>query len=119
MLYWDVVWGEPRHKDYFDKLKATTFKVIVQNENQIEVSFSWKWDVSLKGKIAPMNLDKRFHHMTVSDTMQREVPAYEDHQKGQPLAYPEAVLLTNPVNPVHKGEVDDKYIYSVENKDTG
>ncbi|KAI3859554.1 hypothetical protein MKX03_024008 [Papaver bracteatum] len=157
--YWDVVWGEPGHKDYFDKLKATTFKVIVQNENQIEVSFSWKWDVSLKGKLAPMNLDKRyimlkdssgfytygifdhpkgfpefslaearvafklssamFHHMTVSDTMQREMPAYEDRQKGQPLAYPEAVLLTNPINPVHKGEVDDKYMYSVENKDTG
>ncbi|XP_026415560.1 probable rhamnogalacturonate lyase B isoform X2 [Papaver somniferum] len=157
--YWDVVWGEPGHKDYFDKLKATTFKVIVQNENQIEVSFSWKWDISLKGKLAPMNLDKRyimlkdssgfytygifdhpkgfpefslaearvafklssamFHHMTVSDTMQREMPAYEDRQKGQPLAYPEAVLLTNPINPVHKGEVDDKYMYSVENKDTG
>ncbi|KAI3869462.1 hypothetical protein MKX03_031718 [Papaver bracteatum] len=158
--YYDVVWKEPGvHKGNFDKLKATTFKVIVQNENQIEVSFSWNWDISLKGKRMPINLDKRyimlkgssgfytyvifdhlkgwpefgideariafklsedmFHHMTITDTRQREMPTLQDRLQGKALAYPEAVLLTNPVNPSHKGEVDDKYQYSVENKDTG
>ncbi|KAI3899343.1 hypothetical protein MKW92_003789 [Papaver armeniacum] len=157
--YYDVVWGEPGHEGNFDKLKATTFKVIVQNDNQIEVSFSWTWDISLKGKRMPINLDKRyimlknssgfytyvifdhlkgwpefdigeariafklsqdmFHHMTITDTRQREMPTFQDRLHGKPLAYPEAVLLTNPVNPSHRGEVDDKYQYSVENKDTG
>ncbi|XP_075082381.1 uncharacterized protein LOC107822331 isoform X4 [Nicotiana tabacum] len=37
--------------------------------------------------------------------------------RGQPLAYPEAVLLVNPVEPEFKGEVDDKYQYSCEDKD--
>lgn len=37
--------------------------------------------------------------------------------RGQALAYPEAVLLVNPVEPDFKGEVDDKYQYSSENKD--
>ncbi|KAI3899344.1 hypothetical protein MKW92_003790 [Papaver armeniacum] len=153
------MWGEPGHEGNFDKLKATTFKVIVQNENQIEVSFSWTWDISLKGKRMPINLDKRFimlknssgfytyvifdhlkgwpefgigeariafklsqdmfHHMTITDTRHREMPTLQDRLQGKPLAYPEAVLLTNPVNPSLKGEVDDKYQYSVENKDTG
>ncbi|XP_026415572.1 probable rhamnogalacturonate lyase B [Papaver somniferum] len=157
--YWDVVWGDPGKNGTTDKLRTTTFKVVVQNENQIEVSFTMSWDTSLKGKVMPVNVDKRFvmlkdssgfytyaiferlkgwpelsiaeariafklsedkfHHMTITDTRQREMPAYQDRQKGQPLAYPEAVLLTDPVNPAHKGEVDDKYQYSTENKDTG
>ncbi|KAI3869456.1 hypothetical protein MKX03_031712 [Papaver bracteatum] len=141
------MWGEPGHEGNFDKLKATTFKVIVHNENQIEVSFSWTWDISLKGKRMPINLDKRyimlknssgFYTYVIFDHLKGwpefgigeariafklsqdiEMPTLQDRLRGKPLAYPEAVLLTNPVNPSHKGEVDDKYQYSVENKDTG
>ncbi|GMH23826.1 hypothetical protein Nepgr_025669 [Nepenthes gracilis] len=37
--------------------------------------------------------------------------------RGQVLAYPEAVLLFNPVEDQFKGEVDDKYQYSDESQD--
>ncbi|RHN41536.1 putative rhamnogalacturonan endolyase [Medicago truncatula] len=63
-------------------------------------------------------LDKdRFKYMAISDTRQRNMPAMKDRNTGQVLAYPEAVLLTNPINPQFRGEVDDKYQYSCENKD--
>lgn len=47
----------------------------------------------------------RFHTMVISDDKQRVMPAVKDCRKGQRLAYPEAVLLTDPTNPNHKGEV--------------
>ncbi|KAL9262290.1 hypothetical protein AKJ16_DCAP21734, partial [Drosera capensis] len=37
--------------------------------------------------------------------------------RGQVLAYPEAVLLVNPIKEQFKGEVDDKYQYSDESQD--
>nr|GMD94703.1 probable rhamnogalacturonate lyase B isoform X1 [Ipomoea batatas] len=50
---------------------------------------------------------------------QRFLPLPEDRlsPRGEELAYPEAVLLVDPVEPEFKGEVDDKYQYSCENKD--
>ncbi|KAI4328110.1 hypothetical protein L6164_020494 [Bauhinia variegata] len=59
----------------------------------------------------------RFKYMAISDNRQRDMPTSEDRQRGKRLAYKEAVLLTNPSNPEFKGEVDDKYQYSSENKD--
>ncbi|CAN1288423.1 Rhamnogalacturonate lyase [Linum perenne] len=59
----------------------------------------------------------RFKYMAVSDEIQKIMPEYIDRTKGKPLAYPEAVLLTDPVDPVFKGQVDDKYQYSMEMKD--
>ncbi|TYH38223.1 hypothetical protein ES332_D12G096300v1 [Gossypium tomentosum] len=63
--------------------------------------------------------EDKFHFMALSDTQQRIMPRREDreHSHCQVLAYPEAVLLTNPINPKLKGEVDDKYQYSIESKD--
>ncbi|GMY07750.1 rhamnogalacturonate lyase B-like [Fagus crenata] len=60
----------------------------------------------------------KFHYMAVADNRQRYMPLPEDRspERGQPLATPEAVLLVNPVEPEFKGEVDDKYQYSCENK---
>ncbi|KAJ4963099.1 hypothetical protein NE237_023038 [Protea cynaroides] len=58
-----------------------------------------------------------FHYMAISDQRQRIMPMPEDRETGKPLAYPEAVILTNPINPELKGEVDDKYQYSCENQD--
>lgn len=45
--------------------------------------------------------------MVVADNRQRFMPLPEDRSKerGQVLAYPEAVLLVNPVEPEFKGEV--------------
>lgn len=45
--------------------------------------------------------------MAVADNRRRFMPLPEDRlpNRGQALAYPEAVLLTNPVEPELKGEV--------------
>lgn len=61
----------------------------------------------------------RFNYMAVSDGIQRYMPTAADREapRGVPLAYKEAVLLLNPVEPQFKGEVDDKYQYSLDNKD--
>lgn len=155
--YWDVVWYEPEKQGSYDKLIATDFKVIMQDENQVEVSFTRTWNISLRGSLAPLNVDKRyimrrgvsgfyfyaimerkegwpdvdmdqirtvfklqqnkFHFMAISNDRQRIMPMPEDRATGQPLAYPEAVLLTDPINPDLRGEVDDKYQYSSEDKD--
>ena len=47
----------------------------------------------------------RFRYMAISDDRQRIMPSTRDRTKGKKLAYPEAVLLTNPSNPELKGEV--------------
>ncbi|KAM0877379.1 hypothetical protein ACQ4PT_035516 [Festuca glaucescens] len=61
----------------------------------------------------------RFNYMAVSDGIQRYMPraADRDPPRGKQLAYKEAVLLLNPLEPQFRGEVDDKYQYSLDNKD--
>ncbi|KAH6760095.1 Rhamnogalacturonate lyase family protein [Perilla frutescens var. frutescens] len=59
-----------------------------------------------------------FQYMAISDDRQRIMPTSEDRNKSQVLDYPEAVLLTNPSNSFLRGEVDDKYQYSSDNKDS-
>ncbi|KAL8109224.1 hypothetical protein AgCh_025354 [Apium graveolens] len=152
--YWDVVWGKPDDsKDTFDKLQGTNMTVVVQNEDQVELSFTRTWNPSMDpGTTLPLNIDKRFivlrgvpgfysyaiferlkgwqntvlfqnrivfklqeklfRYMAVSDARQRVMPTFEDRESGTPLAYPEAVLVKDPVS-----EVDDKYQYSTEDKD--
>ncbi|XP_066340840.1 rhamnogalacturonate lyase B-like [Miscanthus floridulus] len=60
-----------------------------------------------------------FNYMAISDDIQRYMPSEADRDapRGAPLAYKEAVLLVDPVEPQFKGEVDDKYQYSLDNKD--
>jgi len=43
--------------------------------------------------------------MALSDSRKRTMPMPEDRVSGQPLAYPEAVLLTKPINLKLRGEV--------------
>lgn len=162
--YWDLVWSSPGTTGtggIFDVIKATSFNVIMENEEQVELSFSRTWDQSLEDKVVPLNIDKRFimlrgcsgfysyaiyehlkdwpafnlaetriafklrkekfHYMAMADNRQRFMPLPDDRNppRGQALAYPEAVLLVNPVEPELKGEVDDKYQYSCDNKDSG
>lgn len=52
----------------------------------------------------------RFHYMANSDDRQREMPLPDDRLpgRGEQLAYPEAVLLVNPVEPEFKGEVNTR-----------
>lgn len=157
--YWDLVWSTPGSKGIFDVIKGTSFRVIVENEEQVEISFTRMWDPTLEGKFVPLNIDRRFimlrgssgfysyaiyehlkdwpdfdlgetritfklrkdkfRYMAIADDRQRYMPQPDDRLPGrcQVLAYPEAVLLVNPIMPQHKGEVDDKYQYSCENKD--
>ncbi|CAL0331560.1 unnamed protein product [Lupinus luteus] len=58
-----------------------------------------------------------FNYMAISDTRQRNMPSASERAKGQKLAYPEAIRITNSSNPQFVGEVDDKYQYSCENQD--
>ncbi|XP_022638462.1 probable rhamnogalacturonate lyase B [Vigna radiata var. radiata] len=60
---------------------------------------------------------ERFQYMAIADDRQRLMPTAEDRSTGQRLDYDEAALITNPSNPKLRGEVDDKYQYSCENKD--
>ncbi|KAL4558971.1 hypothetical protein LXL04_031097 [Taraxacum kok-saghyz] len=161
--YWDVVWSAldgSGKTGIFEVIKATNFTVITESEEVVEISFFRPWDPSLKGKFAPLNIDKRFiflrgcsgfytyaiyehvgsqewqafslaetrvafklrkdkfHYMAVSDDRKRYMPLPDDRApgRGQTLAFPEAVLLANPVEPEFKGEVDDKYQYTCENR---
>ncbi|KAL3840492.1 hypothetical protein ACJIZ3_025083 [Penstemon smallii] len=160
--FWDLNWSEAGTsgtRGKFDTIEGTDFKVIVENEEQIELSFKRTWDPSLKGDQSPLSIDKRFimlrdssgfysyaiyehkedmpalnlnetrmafmlnikkfTYMAVGDDKQRHMPLPEDRlpPRGRELAFPEAVLLVDPVEPEFKGEVDDKYQYSCENKD--
>ncbi|KAI4389481.1 hypothetical protein MLD38_001703 [Melastoma candidum] len=160
--YWDLVWsqaGSTGTTGISDNMKATSFRVVVENEEQVELSFVRQYDNSQEGKMVPLNIDMRFimlrdcsgfysygiyehlpewpafnlpqtrivfrlrkdkfRYMAVSDDRQRYMPLPDDRLpgRGEPLAYPEAVLLVHPVEPEFKGEVDDKYQYSCENKD--
>lgn len=57
-----------------------------------------------------LNKDK-FHYMAISDNRQRYMPLPDDRipPRGQPLAYPEAVQLLDPIEPEFKGEVKFKF----------
>ncbi|KAL2940312.1 Rhamnogalacturonate lyase [Bienertia sinuspersici] len=61
-------------------------------------------DVDQIRTVYKLQTDK-FHYMAVSDKLQREMPMLQDREKGRPLAYKEAVQLTNPLNAKMKGEV--------------
>ncbi|OVA07811.1 Rhamnogalacturonate lyase [Macleaya cordata] len=63
----------------------------------------------------------KFHYMAITDEKQRIMPMPEDilPDRSEELIVSESVLLTNPINPDLKGEVDDKYQYSMDNKDGG
>ncbi|KAL0324955.1 UNVERIFIED_CONTAM: hypothetical protein Sradi_5064800 [Sesamum radiatum] len=70
-------------------------------------------------RIAFMLRKDKFKYVAVTNDRQRRVPLPEDRvpPRGKELAFPEAVLLVDPLEPEFKGEVDDKYQYSCENKD--
>ncbi|XP_057783985.1 probable rhamnogalacturonate lyase B isoform X1 [Salvia miltiorrhiza] len=71
-----------------------------------------------QGRIVFKLQQNLFEYMAISDDRQRVMPTSEDRNRSQVLDYPEAVLLTNPTNAFLRGEVDDKYQYSSDNKDS-
>ncbi|KAM7280085.1 hypothetical protein ACFE04_007219 [Oxalis oulophora] len=58
--YWDLHWTPPGGAGIFDVISGESFRVIVDNDNQVEVSFVRTWNPSLEGKYIPLNIDKRF-----------------------------------------------------------
>ncbi|RLM69771.1 rhamnogalacturonate lyase-like [Panicum miliaceum] len=68
--------------------------------------------------IFKLNMGK-FNYMAITDDIQRYMPSAidRDEPRAVPLAYKEAVLLVDPKEPQFRGEVDDKYQYSLDNKD--
>uniref|UniRef100_A0A1S4CXC1 Uncharacterized protein n=1 Tax=Nicotiana tabacum TaxID=4097 RepID=A0A1S4CXC1_TOBAC len=58
--YWDIVWNKAEKPGIiYDKLEGTNFEVILQDENQVEISFTRTWK-SLNSSSLSMNVDKRF-----------------------------------------------------------
>lgn len=41
------------------RLESTSFKVIAETQDQVEVSFTKTWNVSLGHNVVPLNIDKR------------------------------------------------------------
>lgn len=152
--FWDLNWSEAgsrKTRGKFDTIKGTSSKVIVETDEQIELSFTRSWDPSVQGEQAPLIIDRRFivlrdspgfysyaifehskdlpafnlnttriafmlnkdkfHYMAVADNRQRFMPSADDRLpgRGQQLAYPEAVLLVDPIEPEFKGEVCPPY----------
>lgn len=148
--FWDLNWAKPGNigtRGQFDVLNGTSFEVIMENKEQVELSFTRPWDTSLQGDHSPLNIDKRFimlrgcsgfysyaiyehledmpafilyetriafmlkidkfRYMAIADNKQRYMPLPDDRLpgRGEELAYPEAVLLVNPVEPQFKGEM--------------
>ncbi|MQM09174.1 hypothetical protein Taro_042040 [Colocasia esculenta] len=159
--YWSVYWSKPDARGGMDRIIAAGFKVILESEEQVEISFTRTWDQSLEdSNVVPLSIDIRFivlrgrsgfytyaifehlegwpdfdvsvlravfkarkdkfHYMAMADNRQRIMPMPDDRlpPRGQPLAYKEAVRLIDPINPDLRGEVDDKYQYSCDNKDS-
>uniref|UniRef100_A0A9I9CSD4 rhamnogalacturonan endolyase n=1 Tax=Cucumis melo TaxID=3656 RepID=A0A9I9CSD4_CUCME len=57
--YWDVVWNRPNKASATDRVRATNFKVITANDDQVELSFTKTWDPSDASSL-PLNIDKRY-----------------------------------------------------------
>ncbi|CAA7035944.1 unnamed protein product [Microthlaspi erraticum] len=102
-------------------------QVVVDN-GIIQVTFSSPQGlitgIKYKGFANVLNdeIDRRgFDFMAVSDDRQKIMPSAADRDitdgAASPLAYKEAVHLINPGNPILKGQVDDKYMYSMEDGD--
>lgn len=93
------------------------------------VSGLYSYGIFERGNWPPLNLAnarlafklqrQKFKYLVISDTRKREMPVPEDRipPKAEQLAYPEAMKLVDPQNPDFKGEVDDKYQYSMESQD--
>ncbi|CAJ2652239.1 unnamed protein product [Trifolium pratense] len=61
--YWDLVWSEAGSTGTTgtsERVVGTSFKVIMETEEQVEISFTRIWDQSLKGKQSALNIDKRY-----------------------------------------------------------
>ncbi|KAL2940329.1 Rhamnogalacturonate lyase, partial [Bienertia sinuspersici] len=106
--YWDVVW-ETKGFDGTDWILGSTFNVIEENENQVEVSFTYKWDSTTWNSSnsywrLPANVDRRYIMLRGSSGFYAY--AILEREEDMPAA-----------NIYQIRTVDDKYQYSCEDKD--
>ncbi|KAL7208111.1 hypothetical protein ACSBR1_029966 [Camellia fascicularis] len=122
--FWDLNWAKPGNIgtrgqfDVFIMLRGCSgfYSYAIYEHLEDMPAF-----ILYETRIAFMLKIDKFRYMAIADNKQRYMPLPDDRLpgRGEELAYPEAVLLVNPVEPQFKGEVDDKYEYSIENKDNG
>ncbi|XP_059309412.1 probable rhamnogalacturonate lyase B isoform X2 [Lycium ferocissimum] len=116
--YWDIVWNKAEKPgiiyDKFIILRGYSgfysYAILERLEGWLDI------DV-YQGRMAFKLNEKLFPYMAISDKRQRIMPTAKDREMGRELDYKEAVLLTGTTNYFLKGEVDDKYQYTLENKD--
>ncbi|KAF9605278.1 hypothetical protein IFM89_015894 [Coptis chinensis] len=107
--YWDLVWTNPESTgttgtfEVFIMLRGTSgfYSYAIYDHLQ-----DWPGFRMAETRIVFKLRKDKFHCMAMADNRQRIMPMPDDRLpgRGEPLAYPEAVLLTNPINPDLKGE---------------
>ncbi|XP_030548505.2 rhamnogalacturonate lyase-like [Rhodamnia argentea] len=58
--YWDIVWNRPGEPSTYMRIEGTTFKVVANTDDVVEVSFVGRWSNSSDSHLAPLIVDKRF-----------------------------------------------------------
>ncbi|QHN94322.1 putative rhamnogalacturonate lyase C [Arachis hypogaea] len=62
--YWDIVWNEADSTGttgIYERVMGTSYEVIVQNDEKLEISFTKTWDrSSMEEKQSPLNIDIRY-----------------------------------------------------------
>lgn len=58
--YWDIVWNRPEEASMFTRIEGTTFKVVANTDDIVELSFVSSWSNSSESYLAPLIIDKRF-----------------------------------------------------------
>ncbi|KAI3435127.1 Rhamnogalacturonan endolyase [Psidium guajava] len=58
--YWDIVWNRPGEASTYMRIEGTTFKVVANTDDVVEVSFVSRWSRSSDSSLAPLIVDKRF-----------------------------------------------------------
>ncbi|GAA0160628.1 lyase [Lithospermum erythrorhizon] len=130
--YWDIMWNRPglgrslfdiyadpnglplNYDKRFILLRGSSGFYTYAIYDHLE---GWPALILSEGRLAFKLSNNLFKFMAISDDMQTIMPSEHDLESGTKLDYREATLLRNPQNAALRGQVDDKYQYSMEHKD--
>ncbi|KAL3323494.1 hypothetical protein AABB24_037902 [Solanum stoloniferum] len=82
--YWDIFWNRTTSKRARKKFLGNSFEVIMDTENQAEISFKSTWNASQSDEL-PLNSDLRF--VMLRDTPGFYTYAIVERLEGWPLVY--------------------------------
>nr|XP_016448768.1 PREDICTED: probable rhamnogalacturonate lyase B [Nicotiana tabacum] len=88
--YWDVFWNQTASRRVRKKFLGTSFEVIMDSENQAEISFKNTWNASESDEL-PLNFDIRF--VMLRDTPGFYTYAIFERLEGWPLVYIENLRI--------------------------